>query len=94
MTVDGSSPVARLSSSGLSFVQALQSDRPIRRREWTRFDGARINHETVFGPQWIVLGEKKDGLTQTRHPWIVIATGAEVTLSKEDYAAHDWEQHP
>ena len=76
---------------GLTIVQALQCGLPIRRREWTRFDGRRINHDTVFGPQWITLGEKRDGLTSMRYPWIVIATGAEVTLSRDDFTATDWE---
>ena len=84
-------PIDTRSASGLTIVQALVSGRPIRRREWARADGARINYDTVFGPQWITLGEKKDGLTRIRHPWIVVATGMEVTLSREDYRAIDWE---
>jgi len=78
-------------ASSLTIVQALAKGSPIRRREWARANGARINYDTVFGPQWITLGEKKDGLTRVRHLWIVVATGYEVTLSREDYVALDWE---
>lgn len=75
----------------MTFTDALSHKVPVRRREWTRPDGARINYETVFGPQWITLGVKKDGMTRQRYPWIVTATGAEITLQYEDYVAEDWE---
>ena len=80
----------------MNILDALAKLRPIRRVEWTNTapGHARINHETPCAPQWITLGEKADGMVGRRHPWVIIATGKEITLTLKDYFATDWEAMP
>jgi hypothetical protein len=65
----------------VTFLDALKSERPMRRTS------------TFGSPPWLTIGEKQSG-GGWRHPWLRLDTGEEVTLTRFDYLAEDWEVMP
>lgn len=66
----------------MTFLEALKSGRPMRRKHSTRGHGP-----------YVVLG---DTMVYGEHynPWLRIDTGKEITLARWDYEADDWEIMP
>lgn len=65
----------------MTFLEALRTGRPMRRRIF----------ENTFGP-WLYLGESSGMLPQP--VWRRIDSGEARGLSKLDYQAEDWEVMP
>lgn len=66
-----------------SFLAALATGKPIRRRSWVGF-----GYSTR---RWINVGDIAFGAERSRNDLIEINTGNKITLSADEYLAFDWE---